>query len=156
MPDGVTPGFWEWLEKVAPHFKVVIHSSRSVDDEGCQAILFWLQVERRKWRDAGGQGTQTIEIEVSKTKPPAFVTIDDRALNFDGDWSSPKWSVEALLDFKPWMKREDVNPANGDRIAELEAQLDARDLRIAELEAHLVKRWQQQRPAPPADEERAD
>lgn len=34
-------------------------------------------------------------------KPSAMVTIDDRALTFDGTW--PK--IEALKAFKPWNKK---------------------------------------------------
>ena len=34
-------------------------------------------------------------------KPAAFVTIDDRALTFDGTWPD----IEALKQFQPWNKR---------------------------------------------------
>lgn len=33
------------------------------------------------------------------------MTIDDRALTFDGDWSSPRYSAHAVRSFKPWNKR---------------------------------------------------
>ncbi|MES2781895.1 MAG: hypothetical protein V4657_03800 [Pseudomonadota bacterium] len=36
-------------------------------------------------------------------KPPALITIDDRALTFTGDWSD--FSMGALSAFKPWNKR---------------------------------------------------
>ena len=36
-------------------------------------------------------------------KPAATVTIDDRAMEFNGDWSS--YDPEHLLTFKPWNKR---------------------------------------------------
>lgn len=38
------------------------------------------------------------EIEWPDAKPPAMLTIDDRALPFTGEWPP----VEALLEFKPW------------------------------------------------------
>jgi len=39
-------------------------------------------------------------------KPPALVTIDDRAVRFEGDWSA--MDVDELLAMKPWMKRDGV------------------------------------------------
>ena len=35
-------------------------------------------------------------------KPPAMISIDDRAIQFDGNWPS----VDELLKFKPWNKKE--------------------------------------------------
>lgn len=35
------------------------------------------------------------------TKPSAFVTLDDRALTFDGHWPE----IDALKAFKPWNKK---------------------------------------------------
>ena len=40
-------------------------------------------------------------IEWPTEKPPALVTIDDRAITFTGEWPS----IETLLKFKPWNKR---------------------------------------------------
>ena len=40
-------------------------------------------------------------IEWPTEKPPAMVTIDDRALTFDGTWPE----IEDLLAFQPWNKR---------------------------------------------------
>lgn len=41
------------------------------------------------------------EIEWPTEKPAAFVTIDDRALTFDGTWPD----IEKLLSFSPWNRR---------------------------------------------------
>ena len=34
-------------------------------------------------------------------KPPAFLTLDDRALTFDGTWPD----ITTLQEFKPWNKK---------------------------------------------------
>ena len=41
------------------------------------------------------------EIEWPKEKPPAMITIDDRALTFNGTWPA----IEVLKEFQPWNKR---------------------------------------------------
>jgi hypothetical protein len=104
----VVPGFFEWVERVRDHFKLVIYSSRSKDDDGVTAMGVWLHKQRNDWIKAGGQRnpTEVLEIEFAHEKPPAFLTIDDRAIRFDGDWSAPDLSAEALRGFKPWMQRE--------------------------------------------------
>jgi hypothetical protein len=98
--DDVVPGFFEWAEKAAEHFHLVIYSSRSKDDGGVLAMSGWLGEQRRKWRASGGkpETTNPLEFEFAHEKPPAFLTIDDRAIRFDGTWPD----VETLRAFKPW------------------------------------------------------
>jgi hypothetical protein len=66
-------------------------------------MQFWFEHQRRKWRaNGGGQGfTQIISISFPTKKPAAFITIDDRALTFNGKWPD----VESLKSFQPWYKR---------------------------------------------------
>ena len=82
----------------------VIYSSRSKDDPGVLAMNVWLHAQRHKWLAAGGQRnpTEPLAIEFSHEKPAAWLTIDDRAIRFDGNWSSPELEPVALLAFKPW------------------------------------------------------
>ena len=100
IPDPPVPGLFEFLEEVAPHFEIVVHSARCSEDGGADAILFWFERERRMWRAKGGRVgfTQIVSIRVVDKKPQAFVTIDDRTITFRGEWPS----VELLKAFKPW------------------------------------------------------
>ncbi|MGD9613795.1 MAG: hypothetical protein AB7H90_01210 [Alphaproteobacteria bacterium] len=104
----VVPGFFEWVERVRDHFKLVIYSSRSKSDDGVIAMSTWLHEQRNAWIKAGGQRnpTEPLKIEFAHEKPPAFLTIDDRAIRFEGDWNAPELSAEALRTFRPWMQRD--------------------------------------------------
>ena len=41
------------------------------------------------------------KIKFPKHKPPAMISLDDRAIQFTGEFPDPK----SLLDFKPWNKK---------------------------------------------------
>lgn len=98
----VTEGFFEWAEKASKFFRLVIYSSRSKDKAGLEAMQLWLYNQRYKWRQNGGKSetTEPVELEFANEKPPAFITIDDRALTFKGDWGA--FDPETLRMFKPW------------------------------------------------------
>lgn len=98
----VTPGFFEWLELARFLFKIVIYSSRSKTNEGVKAMSLWLHEKRNAWVKAGGQRhpTEPLEIEFAHEKPPAFLTIDDRAVQFNGNWDL--FDPHQLRKFKPW------------------------------------------------------
>jgi len=108
----VVPWFFEWVERVRDHFKLVIYSSRSKTDEGVTAMAFWLNEQRQLWLknntsalsgdDPLRNETEPLEIEFAYEKPAAYLTIDDRAIQFKGDWSDPSLTVEAIRGFKPW------------------------------------------------------
>ena|SRR3990167_9263160 len=100
IPDPAVPGLFEFLEAVAPHFDIQVFSTRSHEPGGPEAMLAWFYQERRKWRVQGGQGSEVISISFPKEKPPAFITLDDRAITFTGEWPS----VDFLKSFKPWNK----------------------------------------------------
>lgn len=100
----VVPGFFEWVERVRDQFKLVIYSSRSKTDEGVAAMGFWLHEQRNKWIAAGGERhpTEPLEIEFAHEKPAAWLTIDDRAIQFRGDWADQSLTAEAMRVFRPW------------------------------------------------------
>lgn len=104
--DHVTPGFFEWLDRAAQRFRIVIYSSRSKEPGATDAMALWLAAERKRWRDAGGVSPITdgtpVALEFAHEKPPAFLTIDDRALTFSGRWSD--FDPDQLLQFTPWNK----------------------------------------------------
>ncbi len=102
IPDDVVPGFFEWAEKAAEHFRLVIYSSRSKDPAGIKAMEKWVEEQGKKFL-AGRPHLffKPFALEYDHEKPAAFLTIDDRAICFDGTWPE----VEALRNFKPWNKR---------------------------------------------------
>lgn len=121
LPDDVTEGFFEFCEEVAPHFRIVVHSSRFATEGAISSALAWMQKQRQKWRDKGGQGGEIVQIEFWDKKPPAMVTIDDRALTFTGRWGD--FPVNDLLAFKPWNKQDPAKP--DDVFAAIRAEKDA-------------------------------
>lgn len=98
----VTPGFFEWAEQAAALFRLVIYSSRSKSADGINGMQIWLWEQRRAWRMAGGKNVtkDPLQFEFADEKPPAFLTIDDRAVRFTGDWAA--MDPSALRAFKPW------------------------------------------------------
>jgi len=82
-----------WEIEYKSDFDVQIYSSRSQYWGGRKAMKRWLL----KW----GLSPYIIKlIRFPKKKPAAFLTIDDRAICFDGNFPS----TETILNFKPWYK----------------------------------------------------
>ena len=90
----LTPGFVRWAGFAAERFTLVIYSSRSGSAEGVMAMERWL-VEQ-------GGATFAALFSFAAEKPPAFLTIDDRAICFRGDWADPQLAPDVLLAFRPW------------------------------------------------------
>lgn len=110
IADGPVPGVFEFIEKAMEHFVIAIFSSRSHQDGGAYAMKTWLLLQ---WglhlRDTGRENYGALavslcrEIQWPLEKPPAFLSIDDRALCFGGLWSA--YDPVELLKFKPWNKQ---------------------------------------------------
>jgi hypothetical protein len=139
IPDPPVEGALEFIVKSLDHFTVAIFSSRSHQWGGRRAMKKWLftylefyGVEADpvpKWwsdhiafvsamdpwnvsvRDAARGVIKAVRWPLFK--PPALMSIDDRALTFNGDWSDPAYSPAGIRQFKPWNKRPDkiVMPA---------------------------------------------
>lgn len=93
----VVPGFFEWVERVRGRVKIVIYSSRCKDEAQRDAVFAWLDDQ---WLKSGRTGSWSCRL--AREKPAAWLTIDDRAIRFDGNWEAPELSPEAILAFRPW------------------------------------------------------
>lgn len=133
IPDPAVSGAGLYLLKAVQHFRVAIYSSRSRSLRGRWAMrryirqLLWdaalahTDELERAWKATQGTPADWMPwtlydardaadhiakaIEWPWFKPGAAMTIDDRALTFNGDWSSPEYQPAAIRSFKPWNKR---------------------------------------------------
>ena len=97
----VVPGFFEWyFSPVSKYFDIQIYSSRSKDPVMLHKMEEWLRYQYISWHQ--NYQYKPFPFTFAHEKPPAFLTIDDRAICFKGDWGASELSVEALKTFKPW------------------------------------------------------
>lgn len=94
--DPPVPGAIEWLRDLIrnPNFEPVIYSSRSKHLSGIQCMQAWLTRHGLSHEDLD-------KLQFPTQKPAAFLTVDDRAICFDGTFPS----LLTMGDFKPWNKR---------------------------------------------------
>lgn len=93
--DKPVPGALDFMKRAHEHFDIQIYSSRSNEAGGIVAMQLWLSVHLEA---EGLMGPWAHEIKFPTRKPPAKVTIDDRAITFTGVWPE----LDALIKFKPW------------------------------------------------------
>lgn len=98
--DPPVKGAIEFLRLAVQHFRVAVYSSRSGQPGGINAMRSWLEMHIMD-QDPNRAGPWYLEIEWPTEKPPALVTLDDRALTFTGEWPE----MGTLLEFKPWNKK---------------------------------------------------
>ena len=101
IPDPPTEGAIAFMLGALNHFDVVIFSSRSNQPGGTPAMQKWLREHAgAAWYESpAGPGLE--DVRFATEKPSAMITLDDRALTFDGTWPA----VEDLKAFQPWNKR---------------------------------------------------
>lgn len=110
--DRATAGFFDWAEEAKKVFKLVIYSSRSKTPEGVAAMREWMGAQIQEWRKGRDEfSLWPDDFEYASEKPTAFLTIDDRAIQFEGSWSITKMNPRNLKKFAPWTYFE--NPAKG-------------------------------------------
>lgn len=92
IPDEPVEGALDTLYEYVKIFDVCIYSSRSKEQKGIQAMVDWF-VEYGFWR--------VYELKFPVQKPPAWLTIDDRCICFDGKFPD----MDTIENFKPWYKK---------------------------------------------------
>jgi hypothetical protein len=108
IPNPAVPGLVEFLHEAVKEFQVCVFSSRSENIAGRAGMKSWLQRQVLSYYETGKAGPWTMvtvydlvnQIGFPMTKPAAFVSLDDRALTFTGQWPS----VNELRSFTPWWK----------------------------------------------------
>jgi len=123
IPDPPVPGAMAFLREAVARFEVAIHSSRARYFGGRRAMRRWLRFHLAEdWWKCEWVGSEDARLAYTAEdgnviagevaifvlsrisfplwKPPAHVTLDDRALTFTGTWPA----LDTLADFKPWNK----------------------------------------------------
>lgn len=108
ISDGPVPGALAWLTNATKFFAVQIYSSRSKVPGAAQAMLEWTMAHAvKEFGPDHPLAWPAAQIDYPllfvHEKPAAFLTIDDRAICFEGDFGV--LDPETLLNFKPWNKR---------------------------------------------------
>lgn len=128
IPDAPTPGMAAFLDRAIEFFDVQIFSSRSHHPGGVDAMKAFIWDALAHYFDCPFAGDpRSLEralairdaISYPTEKPPAMVTIDDRALCFTGNWAD--FDPQTLLEFQPWNKKS-PSPSSltiGKRLARL-------------------------------------
>ena len=100
IPDPLVPGAMQFIAEAAKEFTVAIYSSRMSSYDGRVAVIQWVLAEIYKHFGESEARDLFASIKFPEAKPPAFVTLDDRAITFTGIWPD----LKALKEFKPWNK----------------------------------------------------
>lgn len=96
--DGPVDGLFDFIERASAEFTIVIHSSRSAQPAGRAAMLDWFLEHHVAWCRETGRPKSSLLLGFPVEKPPAFLTLDDRALTFAGAWPE----IDTMVNFKPW------------------------------------------------------
>lgn len=110
IPDPPVPGFFPFLADMLAHgYDVQIFSSRSGQPGGIAAMRAYLYQAAGDYAASPDADKRLVlpglidmidTIGFPTEKPPAKLTIDDRAVTFMGTWPT----LEFVRDFQPWNK----------------------------------------------------
>lgn len=98
IPDPPVKGAFAFIRRALHHFEVHVYSTRSNHPGGIVAMEEWFV--KHGWPGTFLTGAEGIIFDTQK--PPALVTLDDRAITFTGEWPD----MDTLKNFKPWNKSE--------------------------------------------------
>jgi len=118
--DNMTDGFVEWALQAMKHFKLVVYSSRSKQPSGTDAMANWFKGQMHPWhctdyvrsadecylRFLDAWNADVLVFHFAHEKPPAFLTIDDRAVQFRGRWNDIKLNPDRLRNYRPWTEED--------------------------------------------------
>ena len=89
IPDVPVDGAQEAIKRLRRRFVVVVHSGRCASEDGIAAIERWLV-------------KHGIHVDmVCATKPLAEVYVDDRAIQFKGNWDA---TMREIMAFRHWQQ----------------------------------------------------
>jgi len=92
IPDSPVKGALAFVTSALDVFCVSVFSSRTNQRGGIEAMRKWMRKH----------GFPVYDIDFPREKPPAFITLDDRAAQFNGTWPD----IQGLLAFRPWNKKD--------------------------------------------------
>ena len=105
IPDDPVDGAIDWLLDIAASevFEAHIFSSRSHQEGGRDAMRDWLVKHGvpADYFHIGVEGTPPPMIWMPTTKPPAFLSIDDRGMRFEGTFPT----IPEMAKIKTWQGR---------------------------------------------------
>lgn len=108
--DPPVEGTLSFLIEAAKFFRICIYSSRSRSLKGRRAMKNYMKENFETYLTFSPEHDRDTLYEYLEWpwfKPSAFVTIDDRALTFSGDWAD--FDPNELKKFKPWNKKSGGN-----------------------------------------------
>lgn len=104
IPDPPVPGALDFIINALEDFDVQIFSSRSRYFGARRAMRGWLVywlTKTPRWSENEAKRI-VLQLKFPTKKPPAHVTLDDRAITFTGTFPSRR----ELATFVPWNKRK--------------------------------------------------
>lgn len=108
IPDPPVEGALKWLYQASEHFLINVYSSRSNTSEGVAAMQKWFLIYAFDQLSAEQAQVLIGRLVFPRDKPAAFLTIDDRAVCFNGNWSALHLDPKRLREFKAWWATEKV------------------------------------------------